>query len=165
MNNQQQDYQPQPQFQFQPQQQPPLPMKWFKFLIYFSLFFSCLVNVVTGINYLTGNIYISQGVTANLVYAIFPSMKGFDLFNGIACFALGVFAIITRFALAKYKKSGPMFLYSLYVANAVVALIYGIGATVALGEVAFNPISIGGTVLMIVLNVVYFNKRKHLFVN
>ena len=56
------------------------PMKWHKFLIYFSLWFGALANVVSGLRYITGTVY---GADSERVYSVFPSMKSIDLVMGV----------------------------------------------------------------------------------
>lgn len=48
-------------------------MGWYKFLIYFSLFFGAFVNLARGFGYLTGSVYFveANGVSADLVYSFY----------------------------------------------------------------------------------------------
>jgi len=149
---------------------PPMPMKWFKFLIYFSLFASALINLGNGIMVLTGAHYgtLNGKSAASLVYATFKGLKPVDMIMGVLCIALAVLAIYVRFSLAKYKKNGPSLLSILYVASAAVSMFYIIGISVAAPDVNMDFSSygtqIGMNVVMMVVNMNYFNKRKHLFV-
>ncbi len=58
------------------------PMKWYKFVIYFLLFFSAAINLISAILYFTGALY-GDAYTARLVYATFPAMKPLDIVTGI----------------------------------------------------------------------------------
>lgn len=149
-------------------QAPAQPMKWFKFLIYFALFASAVLNALSGISMLTGSVY---GDSAELVYAFFDGLKGLDSFVGIAMLALAGFGIFTRFRLSGFCKNGPMMLNIAYLAGAAVNLIYIIGAFSILPDYVAAEIDITSTVSSIVTSVVmvfvnsaYFKKRKHLFV-
>ena len=144
-----------------------LGLKWFKFLIYFGLWAGGIYNFVTGINMLTGNIYASQNVSPEKVYKVFPNLKGVDGFCGIVICLFSIFQIVTRFSLAKYKKSGPPMLYGMYVGMMIISLIY----TIAVSSI--TGLNVGGTVIssiisslvFLIINAVYLGNRKHLFVN
>ena len=92
-NYQQQPYQPVYQ---QPVQQYPYPMNWYKFVIYFALFASAVLNGITGIMHLTGGYWSAQGVEAEWIYAVFSGLQVVDIFVGIASLVLAAFAIVTR---------------------------------------------------------------------
>ena len=99
MYNQQDMYNQTPQ---QPQKE--LGMKWFHFVIYFQLFVSALVGLWNGFQLLTGRIY---GENTDRVYSYFSGLKGVDTIIGICYIAIAIFALVTRFMLADFKKSGP----------------------------------------------------------
>lgn len=141
-------------------------MKWYKFLIYFALFAGAVANVITGLTHITGSVYNDDGVTADMVYAVFTGLKTIDVIFGILLFAVAGFTIYTRFRLAKFKANAPMCLYIIYGANAVISLVYCI-AVYAVTKVntieSGNIGSIAGAAVAIVINYTYFNKRKMLF--
>lgn len=149
------------------------PMKWFNFLIYFSLFFSAFICAVFGLNYITGGIYFSQTngqVSADMVYGMYGNgLKVLDVLYGVITLAAAGFSIYTRFRLSKYKVNGPLCLYILYGSGATLALIYSIGVTVVTGmNQVFTPtniVSIITSVVVLLLNIKYFQKRGTLFVN
>ena len=145
---------------------PAMPMKWFKFLIWFTLFVAALSNLVTGLNMLTGNQY--EGL-ANRVYALFKDLKTVDMLFGLLMIGLAAFAIYTRFRLSGFYKNGPLLLNIVYGANAGIGLIYLIAADAATKGVlnldySSAIISLVTSIAMIIINAVYFKKRAHLFV-
>lgn len=147
-------------------------MKWFKFLIYFSLFAGALLNLVNGVNLITGNIYLTQSngqVTADMVYGVYgSSLKTLDLVYGVIMVLIAVFSIYTRVRLAKFKANGPMCLYILYGAPVAFSILYNVAVSGIIGQSAFNAQIIGSAVTsigMLLLNYAYFTKRKVLFVN
>ena len=180
-------YQPpvQPQYQEPPYQQPvqpqyqqpynyqapipALPMKWFHFLIYFGLFAGAILNLASGIGYLTGSVYEMQDVSAAAVYAVFDSLELIDVFFGVACVAAAVLGIVTRFSLAKYKAIGPKLLISLYITIGVIGLIYQVAVMSILEDAGVdstaNFASAFLNIAMAGANATYFKKRAHLFVN
>ncbi len=152
--------------------QPPMPMKWFKFIIYFSLFASAVLNVITGITTLTGAQY--QGVK-NMVYLYFKDLKTADTLYGVVLLGLAAFAIFARFRLSGYRKNGPAMLNVVYIANSASALIYSIIAQAIVNNTPLGAgieldltsaiASIVTSIVMVVINTIYFKKRAHLFVN
>ena len=149
-------------------QQANTPMKWFKFLIWFSLFASAVLNAISGFQFLTGMCYGGEK-EAKLFYAIFSDMKTVDTLYGIALIAVAVLAIYTRFRLAGYYQNGPKMLMLIYAVNAVIMVAYWIGVSSALGDFkeylntsSYIP-NIAVSVAMIFVNKTYFDKRAHLF--
>lgn len=149
------------------------PMKWFKFLIYFALFFGAFIEFVFGMNYIMGTIYFSQTngqVTAEMVYAMYGTpLKIWDVLYGLIMLGTAAFSIITRFKLAKFKQNAPKFLYILYIAGAALGLVYNIGVALITGaEGIFNSsfiTSIIFTGIIVFANYKYFSKREELFCN
>ncbi len=149
------------------------PMKWYKFLIYFSLFAGAVLNFIAAMLYITGSVYPATSggqATAKLVYEVYgSSLKTIDVLYGIVMLALAAFCIITRFKLSGFKKGAPVFLYAVYIADVVVTLIYNIALTAVTDIPSIftvsNISSITMTVIMVILNYIYFKKRQELFVN
>lgn len=144
---------------------PELPMKWFKFLIYFALFFGAIANIATGANTLTGKIYPNP----DAVYSTYSGLQAIDIYMGVACFVLAAMGIITRFRLSGYRKDGPSFLIALYILTAVLNVLYVV-AIVLFTSLSFNDLntttvitSVITSAIMVVCNKTYFDKRKALF--
>lgn len=171
---QQPAYQPaqqpwQPNFQTYEEPVKQMPMKWFKFLIYFSLFAAAVINIINALPMLTGSQY---GSSAEAVYDTFEMLRGFDLFFGVFCLALAVLNIYTRFRLAGYRRNGPTMLSLSYVAILIYDVLYIIGANIVLPEFVLEAVDFTGmysnmavAVVMLIVNNIYFKKRAHLFVN
>jgi hypothetical protein len=149
------------------EQKKELGMKWFKFLIYFALWAGAVLNVANGVQALTGIQYNSNNVTAEMVYSRFPTLKGVDVFYGVACMLIAVLQISVRFALAKFKTYGPLMLYLLDVIIIIIGLIYIIAvSTIVPGlSVASTLAPIIVSVVRLIIDVIYFKKRKDLFKN
>ena len=140
-------------------------MKWFKFIIYFQLWASMLVNLVTAGKYLTGAYY--EG-SAEMVYDFFPALQPLDIVMGVVCLALAVYAVVVQRALAKFRAKGPMMYYLMYIVNTAVTVLYLLIGSIIIGQSAFTAEvagSIIGSIVMLFVNIPYFNNRKHLFVN
>ena len=145
-------------------QQPTFPMKWFKFTIYFQLFANALLNFVNACSSLMG---LSYGTYADDVYLTYPGLHTLDVIMGILYLVLAIYALVTRFQLAGYKKTGPTLLYIFLAANLVLLLFYLVAASVITATNLVSPSIISNIVTMVVLLVcdyIYFTKRKELFI-
>ena len=142
-------------------------MKWFKFLIYFALFAGAVLNLIGAIPYFIGSAY---GADSAQIYSYFKGLRTVDLIYGVLCLGLVALALVARFSLSGFKKNGPTMLYILYGANILFGIIYAIAVGIVCHDmsIAFSSGTIGslvGSGVMLAVNIVYFNKRKHLFVN
>ena len=148
---------------------PAMPMKWYKFLIYFSLILTGLSNMYTGVQAVMGMQYETKDQAAQ-VYAAYPGLHILDIVYGILLVVLGVFALIVRQQLAAYRAKGPKYLLIMYIASLVLMLFYiGVGSILSgvnlmAAESGMQLItSILVSLFMIGANKVYFDKRAHLF--
>ena len=129
------------------------PMAWFKFLIYFYLFFVAFLNVLNSVSMFLLSLH-------NYWYYIIPCVLSLSL-EGVA--------IYVRFRLAGYYKNGPSMLLVMYLLFIFYNLIFNaglivIGKRLYITDIFNMVISAIGTVIIIILNKLYFDKRKHLFV-
>lgn len=144
---------------------PDMPMKWYKFLIYFLLFASMVINTLSGFGYISGIHYLGM---ANEVYTAYPAMKAVDFVMGIFSIGYAVFALFTRMHLARFSKTAPSLIIWFYSLNPICNILYTGAVSLVLGQSAFDSNFIGrllGFALVLACNVVYFKKRAHLFVN
>ena len=140
-------------------------MKWFKFIIYFQLWVGMLANLVDAGKFFTGGFY--EG-SAELVYAYYPALKPLDIVMGIFCLTLAVYAVVVQRSLAKFRAEGPKMYYILLGASIAVTLLYLLVGSIILGESVFSldtGVNLIVSVVMIFVNLQYFNNRGHLFVN
>lgn len=139
-------------------------MKWYNFLIYFSLFASAVLNAISAIMYFTGAFY---GGSADLVYDAFPGLQEIDVVCGMAFVCLAVMALVTRSALYWNKRKGPKLLCALYILNAVVGVLYAVVASAVTGQMLFDGsivITLVSSIVMLIVNNIYFKKRKDMFI-
>ena len=145
-------------------------MKWHKFLVYFSLWAGAVFTFISGIQYMTGAQYEGK---KDLVYQVIPGMKAPDILYGLFCIAAGILAIVTAVSLLKYKAVGPKLLTLTYVVGTAGSLIYVIAAASVLSKYNADLSSIYTSastslvvsIVMIIVNSIYYKKRAHLFVN
>jgi len=141
------------------------PMKWFKFLIYFSLFAAAVICVVTGIAQLTGAVYDGA---ADMVYAIFPDLEILDIAVGLVTVVCAVLILVSRFRLAAFKKDGIKLLIAGYALNLIINIVYVaavisiIGSASDLDMSSFGA-SMVGSIAMLIINYTYLTKRESLF--
>ena len=147
-----------------------LPMKWFKFLINFSLFFGAFVNGITAYQ------YFNKTMTYNLFGEYFRSI---DIIYGISILTIAVLMLIARFRLSGFKKNGPAFFCGLCILSIIVSAAYIIAAINIIGFYPYitdanrayyvytltlsSVITFATYIVFVVLNIRYFSKRKHLF--
>lgn len=137
----------------------------YKFLIYFALWLSAVLSLWNGIKMLTGLVY---GGDAALVYRYLPTLKIVDMAYGVLILLCAALAIYARFMLAQYRRSGPPCLYALYIATNAADLLYVAATSLLLGESTLNSQTSSScvtSVIFLLINITYFQKRKHLFVN
>ena len=145
----------------------PIPMKWFKFLIYFALWAGAILNAINGFTTISGAQYEPF---ADMVYAMFGGLKALDVIVGLGGIAVAALQIFTRFRLAGYYKNGPKLVLVVYAAAVALNLISVIGAFIILPGELTGDLNLASPIANIVVNAavayanyVYFNKRKELF--
>lgn len=158
--------------------QPELPMTWFKVLANVFLILGAVGSIIAAIQYITGARYLSTGVDADWIYTYYPGFQAVDIIMGIFSAAYAAFCFYTRSQLLKFRKGSPKLITYLYAANAGVTVIAEIcyisiisaNAYISDSDIISSFISdtisaIIAAAIMIPVNIVYFKKRKHLFVN
>ncbi len=148
----------------------PLPMGWYKFLCYFSLWLSALVNFTGMVSIITGGAYERQGISPVLAYVMFPGLQDFDIFRVALYLASVVLVIITAVSLLKYKAIGPKLLLIVYGFNGIASVISYVGEYCivnAVTSISFDASiiipNLGISLAMVIINHKYFSKRAHLF--
>lgn len=147
-----------------------MPMKWHKFLIYFSLWAGAILCVASAIQLLTGSVYGADG-TAEQVYRVYGGLKSVDSIFGVLYLITAALLIYVRFQLAGFKEGAPNKLTIAYVVQLAAFLGYMIAVSSTIkrpiGDLANSQTltSIVSSVVMIIVNRIYYNKRAHLFGN
>lgn len=123
-----------------------LPMKYYKFLIYFLLIFQAVINFISG-----------------TILLVFPFTGMADNIYGVFTIGMGVFIIIARNKLRNYDESAPGFYIGLNVIALVIDCLfhlfgYDLGFD-GLGFFMYLLVTIG----IIIAEAVYLNKRSSLF--
>ncbi len=144
-------------------------MGWYKFLINFWLIFMAVVLFIVSLPYLTGLIRDDLlGNTAKEFYFYYPLLKGLDVTYGILQILVGVFAIVTRVYLAKFKKQGPNLFLIFIIVNCAIDFLFILFEAIILKDAALISdllFNIAWCLVVFFSFRKYFNNRKHLFVN
>ena len=148
---------------------PKKPMKWHNFLIYFALWLAALVMIFNAYRFFTGKI---EGSAADVryIYSLWPELKGIHTVMGILCTGAAVLALITRFALAGFKRNAIALLSAVYLCNALVNPLYTLMIklfTSVPTDGMFSASLFSGVavpIAMIFINRDYYAKRADLFV-
>ena len=101
-----------------------------------------------------------------MVYDTFSGLQAVDFICGMVFIGLAIMALVTRSALYWNKRRGPKLLCALYILNAVVGLLYAIVASAVTGQMLFDGtiiITLVSSIVMAIVNHIYFKKRKDMF--
>ena len=149
-----------------------MPMKWHGFLVHFALWAASGSLASIGFETMTGSRY---GSNRERVYSVVPQLPIPDVIAGLLLIwaaALGFFAAAR---LLKRKRGAPKLLLAVHGAVIVLNLAHPI--TTALMVKSASRMSnvstmllsgIGGALLgaiMLIVNMIYYKNREHLFVN
>lgn len=146
-----------------------LGMKWYKFLIYFSLLIGFIFNFLSGLGYISGVIYMTTTdgqITAEQVYNLYgPVLHASDIIFGFALIAMAIFAITVRSKLADFDSNAPSCFYAYLTTDIVLGVLYHLAVLIITGENVMIS-QIGNWIvafLYLLANVRYFSRRMHLF--
>lgn len=170
---------------------PVLPMKWHIFLVYFGIWAVSFGSFSDGLLSLAGSLgnftsgvfsaasaqqFLNDGelLSTDAFYALYPAMKTLDAVYGALLIALGIFGVVTGFALLKMKKSAPWIFVAFCGCYFGIKMLYTVGMTFVIrgegsrfGADAVLPLVTSALIsaALVYANYVYYKKRKHLFVN
>ena len=142
-------------------------MKWHRFLMVIMII-SGIVVILNGLMTFTGFEYMQEGYDASEVYTRFPGLKGWDMFYGAALLFLGVFTFYVRNQLNQFRARGPKLLIILYFTSLVSALVYmiAVSSLLQVSPIMFETVApLCVSAAFLVINSVYYAKRRELFVN
>ena len=143
-------------------------MKWFGFLIYFYLFASSTGCILSGVLTAIG----TQRENAALLYSVVPGLQAFDICFGVMSVLMGAFGILTRFRLSGRYRNGPKFLAIFFIADCVWQVLFFVGDLLFQPMLAWEAIltkasdaitGLAPSVVLLIVSLVYFKKRKDMF--
>ena len=131
-------------------------MFWFKFLVRFLLWVSAIFNLFIGAYYISKN--ISKPYLLDFQY-------------GMLCCVLFVLFLISIYSLSSFSKHADGLLYFCYIFDILISFLYvffysraNVGCDIFV-EVKQALISAGGSLLMLIINMIYFSRRDYMFIN
>lgn len=143
-------------------------MKWFHYLIKFGLIVDAVIHILMGIHYANGGRF-TDPLVVEFIYTSYPGLKIVDLAYCVLMIALGALMIVTRIHLAKYKKTGPKLLLITNVIDLILPGLYlagmGLFLPVTENDLSAFVTSVAIYAAIFFINLSYFKKRKHLFIN
>ncbi|MGN0981443.1 MAG: hypothetical protein ACI4O0_00985 [Candidatus Limivicinus sp.] len=143
----------------------PLGMKWHKFMIYCAMFLAALTNFSGGIQAISG---IQYGEDAEWFYFLYDGLKALDVIYGVLLIAVAGFILYTRHQLARMKRNAPKLIVTLYACTLLMSLAYPCLLAAITGINVFDVsvvVNLLSALVMAVINILYYRKRSHLFVN
>ena len=134
-------------------------MGWYKFMIYFQLFAGAVIDIIVGLSVMSiSRLGSGYGTSSSFFGTIFVLM-------GVFCIAFGIFYIYCRTLMARFSTKAITTLYIVYGVNIAVSVFGLIGSSRSGSSPASTIINLGATIALLVINMSYFTKRAHLFVN
>ncbi len=147
--------------------QPGLKMGWFKVQIHIILFIQAALDAFSGIEIIHGHEYTIVGYTMQQAHAQYGEwMHIMDYFVGAVLLCMAVFAIVTRFRLAGFHKDGIECLHILHYIDLGASMVYHLVLSFVLHGFCISPFVACeqiATLVMIIVNRPYFERREHLF--
>lgn len=143
------------------------PMRWHRFLMVMMVIGGVL-TVANGLTAMTGSSYLIDGLEAEYIYSAFPGVKTCDQVYGVALIAIGVFEFIVRGRLRSFQRSGPLSMKVMYILSIAANLIYLAAASsvtsIRMISSSFRESAVFSLVLL-VINSIYYGRRRDMFVN
>lgn len=149
-----------------------MPIKWHKFLTWFGLWAAAVICLLTSISVLSVSRYSQYGWSFYELDVIVSRLRAADIAYGLVDIALAILYFYTVILLRKYRIRGLMLLTVAYIVRLLSAVLYFFITWIVV-TVPFVLVDNPGIVLwhiilpivMIFVNMAYYRKRAHLFVN
>ncbi|MBR3298722.1 MAG: zinc ribbon domain-containing protein [Clostridia bacterium] len=149
-----------------------MPMKWHGFLVHFALWAASGSIASIGFETMTGSRY---GQNREHIYSAVPQLQIPDVIAGLLLIATAALGFYTAARLLKRKRGAPKLLLAVHGAVIVLNLAHPI-TTALLVKSASRMSSVSGMLLLgiggalvgailLIVNMIYYKNREHLFVN
>ena len=171
---QQNPYQQQPGMNgYQTGTRGPLPMNWYNFVVKVQYILILIANAYVLVWLLfMGGIYGSKE-GQEFMHEVSGAFIAVDVLYIILIVIASVLCVLVRQKLVKFQKDAWKWYIGYLIFNLGASVIYYIGLAIVYGAVGFSASVFAARIITslfasgidITLNYIYFNKRKHLFVN
>lgn len=148
-----------------------LPMKWYNFIVKFYMIFCGVVDIICGTVAVSAILYsdIADYAGVEITEYVFTGKKAFDIIYGVLLILIGVANFVVRSRMKKFTADALKKYYVLIITEQSLFYVYDIAFAFATNtklDIADTVVfSLATAVVWVVLEIYYFNKRKHLFVN
>ncbi len=150
---------------------PILGMRWYNFVTKVQLWLAFIVVIANGLSQIATTL---EGENEALI--TFPVWKTVNMLYGVSLICVAIVILRTRKKLVRFEKDGPQYYYFVCTALFVLPLLYpfmlcvsaNIPIVVMFEGFIANPSTISSAIVSLVnlvLNYIYFEKRKYLFVH
>ena len=130
---------------------------------------SILRFLMTLTEFLSGTVYKEAGTTMELAYSYYGKpLKNLDTFYEIALVVMMIVAVAAIIALNRFKSTAGILVIAGYAGSLLAGIVIAAGRTVIFEVNNFRaPVVAGlvGSAVMLIVNIIYFKKSKHIFVN
>ncbi len=148
-----------------------LPMKWYNFIVKFYMIFGGVDNIICGVIAASTVMYsvMAEYAGIELTDYVYTGNKAFDIVCGLLLIIIGVANFVVRSRMKKFTADALKKYYVLIITEQLLFYIYDIVFALVTNtklDIADTVVfSLATAVVWVVLEIYYFNKRKHLFVN
>ena len=152
------------------ERKPQKPMKWYKFLVSFLLPISIFMNIIDGFDMITNPDVTSMDISG-LGEVSTKALEKVNIFSGVCMLIIALFMIYALRTLKRFGKDSLNCVRAIYISNALVNVANAYMMYKILGEQALSAVSIlvfasiVTAIFMCVVNTIYFNNRKDIFIN
>ncbi|WP_044937241.1 zinc ribbon domain-containing protein [Pseudobutyrivibrio sp. LB2011] len=145
--------------------QPVLGLKWAHFLGYFALWAGAVLNLASGIQFVTGLIYNGD---ASFIYDYFPVLQVLNILYGVCLLGTVALNVFAALSIIKCKKQTGLLVCLVYAVQAGLSIVYVAASSIILFSFAGDAsiiVSVVVSIVMIFVNHTYFNNRRDVYVN
>lgn len=143
-----------------------LDIKWAHFLSYGYLWLAAFMNLIWGIVYLTGKFDFND-IPREVMYYEYDALAYADKLYAVAIFIVLTMQLISAIYILNLKRDAGTILFAAYVFKGIAALLMIAGVIIITGDlemIILNIFTLFGAVIMAVVNKIYFDNRKEIYV-
>lgn len=132
-------------------------------------FYGGFLGIVRGFIISTGDIYHLYGLNPFVVYRFYPMLDPINTIYGYVRVALSIYQIYTFHSLSRFCKSSPRSMIIFFIFFILSSFVYQIASNAAAGTTSSNFVSnlllTAALIPYLIINIIYYRKRRYLFVN
>lgn len=141
---------------------------WHKLLV-IVWSFGGFLGIVRGIIISTGSIYHLYGLEPLVVYSFYPKLDPVNTIYGFVRVALGIYQVYTFQDLRLFCKNSPRSMVIFFILYIISSFVFQIASNAAVGRISdnfvLNLLLTAALIPYLIINIIYYRKRKDLFIN